>query len=173
MTIEDPILALQRNREFHGDQRRQPDRDLEHSVLRMLETHGEREGTALAEYERVAEQSSAGDAVQYLVRMILDDERRHHQVFEEMANELRSFVWEVDVEPRVPSMTERPDPALLAETKRLLAFEKDDRKELRQLRKALKHGPRSSLHPLLVELMLLDTNKHIAILEFIRDHLDD
>ena len=91
----------------------------------------------------------------------------------EMANELRSFVWEVDVEPRVPSMTERPDPALLAETKRLLAFEKDDRKELRQLRKALKHGPRSSLHPLLVELMLLDTNKHIAILEFIRDHLDD
>jgi hypothetical protein len=70
-------------------------------------------------------------------------------------------------------MADRPDPALLQETKRLLAFEKSDAKELRQLRKALRQAPRSSLQPLLVDLMLHDTAKHISILEFIRDHLKD
>jgi rubrerythrin len=171
MTIEDPFLDSQRSREFHHEPRREPDRDLENMVLRMLETHGEREGTALASYERVAGESSAGGAVQYLVRLILEDERRHHRVFAEMANELKSFVWELDVEPRTPAMVDRPDPELLHETKGLLAFEKSDAKELRQLRKVLRHAPPSSLQPLLVDLMLHDTAKHISILEFIRDHL--
>jgi hypothetical protein len=70
-------------------------------------------------------------------------------------------------------MVDHPDPELLQETKRLLAFEKSDAKELRQLRKALRHAPRSSLQPLLVDLMLHDTAKHISILEYIRDHLKD
>lgn len=173
MTIEDPFLDSPRSREVHHEPRREPDRDLENAVLQMLETHGEREGTALASYERVAGESSAGGAVQYLVRLILEDERRHHRVFAEMANELKSFVWELNVEPRVPNMVDHRDPALLAETKRLLTFEKSDAKELRQLRRALRHAPRSSLQPLLVDLMLHDTAKHIAILEFIRDHLKD
>jgi hypothetical protein len=173
MTIEDPFLDSPRSREFDHVQRREPDRDLEYAVLHMLETHGEREGSALASYERVAGESSAGGAVQYLVRLILEDERRHHRVFAEMANELKSFVWEVAVEPRTPAMVDRQDPELLQETKRLLAFEKGDAKELRQLRKALRHVPRSSLQPLLVDLMLHDTAKHISILEFIRDHLKD
>ena len=68
-------------------------------------------------------------------------------------------------------MIDHRDPELLAETRRLLAFEKSDAKELRQLRKVLRHTPRSSLQPLLVDLMLHDTAKHISILEFIRDHL--
>jgi hypothetical protein len=173
MTLEDPFLDLPRSRQFHADPRREPERSVEYAVLHMLETHGEREGTALASYERVAGESSVGGAVQYLVRLILEDERRHHRVFAEMANELKSFVWEVDVEPRTPVMAERSDPELLQETKHLLAFEKSDAKELRQLRKALRQAPRSSLQPLLVELMLHDTAKHISILEFIRDHLKD
>ena len=173
MTIEDPFLdaARRHSGNFDSSPRREPDRDLEHLLLRMLETHGEREGAALASYERVASESPPDGAVRYLVRLILEDEERHHRVFAEMANELKSFVEEVEVEPRVPAMVERPNPALLAETKRLLAFEKDDAKELRRLRKALRQAPRSSLHPLLVDLMLDDTAKHISILEFIRDHL--
>ena len=150
---------------------REPDRHIEQRILTMLETHGAREGVTLASYQRVAEQSSAPDGVRYLVRLILDDEVRHHRVFDEMANGLKSLVWEVDIEPRVPPISARPDPALLEETRRLLAFEKADAKELRQLRKALKDSPRSSLHPLLVDLMLHDTKKHIAILEHIVSRL--
>jgi hypothetical protein len=172
MTTEDPFLGSLRRREFHHEDGREPDRDLESMVLEILETHGEREGAALAAYERVAEDSSVGGAVQYLVRLILEDEQRHHRVFAEMANELKSFVWELEVEPRVPAMVDHPDPKLLEETKRLLAFEKSDARELRQLRKALRSSPRSSLQPLLVDLMLRDTAKHISILEFVRDHLN-
>jgi hypothetical protein len=148
-----------------------PDRDFEYEILALLESHGAREGEALDAYKRVAEESDAGAAVRYLVGLILEDEERHHQVFAEMANQIRSIVWEVDVEPRVPAMTPRDDPQLLAETRRLLAFEKDDAKELRELRRALRHSPPSSLHPLLVDLMLHDTAKHIAILEHIQKRL--
>jgi hypothetical protein len=171
MTIEDSFGGAARRSGVTSAARRQPDRDLEHAVLNLLETHGEREGAALAAYERVAQESSPGGAVQYLIRLILEDESRHHRVFGEMANELKSFVWEVDVEPRVPAMGDHRDPDLLAETKRLLAFEKHDAKELRLLRKELRRAPRSSLQPLLVDLMLHDTAKHISILEFIRDRL--
>lgn len=170
MTLQEETLGAGRGG-FHADAPGPPDRDLEYAALQMLATHGQREGAALAAYERVAAESSAGDAIKYLIGLIIEDERRHHRVFEEMANELKSFVWEVDIEPRVPSVDTRRDPDLLAETKRLLAFEKHDAKELRQLQKLLRHGPKSSLHPLLVEVMLHDTAKHIAILEFVRDHL--
>lgn len=171
MTIEDPFLDAADSRRIRTATAREPDRDLEYTLLNMLETHGAREGAALAAYERVASTATAGPAVQYLVRLILEDEERHHRVFGEMANELRSFVWELDIEPRVPAMAARPDADLLEETKRLLAFEKNDAKELRQLRKVLRHAPKSSMHPLLVDLMLHDTAKHIAILEFIKHAL--
>jgi hypothetical protein len=150
---------------------RAPDRDFELSVLHLLERHGEAEGELLDAYSKVAERSSGKGAIEFLVQLILDDEYRHHQVFNEMANAIRSFLWEVPVEPSLPAMTVRSDPALLAETRRLLAFEKQDAKELRRLRKTLKHSPSSSLDPLMVELMLHDTAKHIAILEFVEAHL--
>jgi hypothetical protein len=35
----------------------------------------------------------------------------------------------------------------------------------------LRSGPKSSLHPLLVDLMLHDTAKHIAILKHLRKQL--
>jgi hypothetical protein len=163
------------NRNVVGGQgarpRGEPDRDFEMTVLQLLESHGDAEGAILESYRKVAERTSAGEAVGYLVRLILDDERRHHQVFAEMANAIRSFVWEVPVEPSLPTMPTRSDPELLAETKRLLAFEKRDAKELRKLRKTLRKGPPSSLDPLMVELMLHDTAKHIAILEHIKAHL--
>jgi hypothetical protein len=169
--LDDPSLRHlpglgQRNRAS-----RAPDRDFELGVLRLLETHGEAEGALLDAYSKVAERSSGKGATEFLVQLILDDEYRHHQMFAEMANALRSFLWEVPVRPSLPSMPVHSDPDLLAETKRLLAFEKHDAKELRKLRKTLKHSPSSSLDPLMVELMLHDTAKHIAILEFIEAHL--
>jgi rubrerythrin len=171
MTIEDPRFASTRGREFDSPPRREPERDVEYAVLHVLETHGAREGVALESYKNVAENAKAGEAVQYLVRLILEDEERHHRTFAEMANEIKSFVWELPVDPSLPAITAPADPELLEETKRLLAFEKADAKELRALRKTLKKSPSSSLQPLLVGIMLHDTKKHISILEFIRDHL--
>ena len=150
---------------------REPDREFEVTVLRMLERHGEAEGAVLDSYQQVAERRSVDDAIQYLVGLILDDEQRHHEVFAQMANRIRSFMWEVPVEPSLPVMPKRSDPDLLTETQRLLAFQKRDAKELRGLRKTLRNSSKASLDPLMVELMLHDTAKHIAILAYIKSHL--
>ena len=151
--------------------RREPQRDFERTALAMFEEHGRSEGALLESYRQIAERSAVDPAVRYLVGLILEDEKRHHAVFEQMANEIRSFCWEVPVEPSLPMMSAKADPGLLAATKRLLAFEKQDAKELRRLRKHLRDSPASSLDPLMVEMMLLDTAKHIAILEHITSRL--
>ena len=149
-----------------------PDSSVHAALLDMLRTHGQREGSALASYQRLAEQSE-DDGLRYLARLIMEDETRHHQQIADMLNdELHPFRWYEDVPPTVPTIMVHDDPALLAETERLLAFEKEDMKELRRLRKELRwsHGNPygDPLLPLLVDLMLRDTAKHIDILQFIR-----
>jgi hypothetical protein len=150
---------------------REPDRDFERGILRQLVHHREMESAILESYREIAGRSSSGEAVRFLVQMLLEDEQRHHQLFDKMANGMRSILWEIPVEPRLPPMQTRADPELLEETKRLLAFEKQDAKELRALRKDLRGSGTSSVDPLMVELMLHDTAKHIAILEYIKAHL--
>jgi hypothetical protein len=149
---------------------RDPDRRLDNELIAMLRSHGPREGEALAAYQRLVDHAE-DEGVRYLGRLILDDERQHHAVLEEMLNVVQSFVWEVDLQPRVPDAPTPGDRALLDETKRLLALERADAKELRRLRKALKHNPHYPMLALLVELMIHDTAKHVAILEFIRRHI--
>ena len=149
-----------------------PDSAAHAELIEMLRTHGQREGSALSSYQQLAEQSD-DDGLRYLVRLIMADETRHHQQIADMLNdELHPFRWYEDNPPTVPTLKVRDDPALRAETDRLLAFEKDDMKELRRLRKELQwsHGnPHGDpLLPLLVDLMLHDTAKHIDILKFIR-----
>ena len=171
MTTDDAYLAAISRPRSADHPSQEPDRDVEYEILHMLETHGAREGAALDAYQRVAADTTAGPGVRYLVNLILEDEERHHRVFAEMANQVRSFVDETDVQPRVPPLVAHDDPVLLAETRRLLEFEREDAKELKQLRRAVKRRPRSSLQPLLVDMMLHDTAKHIAILELIRKQL--
>jgi hypothetical protein len=150
---------------------RPADLDYESAILTRLTHHGAQEGAALAAYREVADDSSAGDGVKYLVRLILEDEERHHRVFEEMANAMRSYLEEIAVEPSVPTLSPQRDQRLLEQTRHLLALEKADAKELRELSRELRGAPKSMLHPLLVDLMRHDTEKHIAILEHIAARL--
>ena len=107
--------------------------------------------------------------LRYLVDLILNDEARHHQTFLELVNRMRSDIDYRDYEPRVPFLQKDPDVKGLVEaTDRFLAFERDDRRSLRQLEKELRPVQNTTLFSLLVKLMELDTEKHIAILEFIR-----
>ncbi|MBK5222444.1 MAG: hypothetical protein JJE52_06150 [Acidimicrobiia bacterium] len=149
-----------------GTRDRQPDRSVDRELIDLLRSHGPRECEALASYERLLEQVD-DEGVAYLMSMILDDERRHHRTIEEMLNTILSFVWEVDIEPSTPAVRRRPIPDVHAETKRLLRLEREDAKELRALRRALRSAKVYSVHTLLAELMEADTAKHIAILEFL------
>jgi hypothetical protein len=108
--------------------------------------------------------------VRYLVDLILNDEARHHQLFQELVNRLRSDIDFRDYEPKVPYLRREPadSKALIEATDRFLAFEREDEKSLRHLEKELRPVRDTTLFSLLVQLMELDTKKHIAILEFIR-----
>ncbi len=57
--------------------------------------------------------------------------------------------------------------ALAEETQGLIRAEKWDRLELKQLRKSLRPLRNTTLWELVVDLMLLDTEKHIRILKLV------
>ena len=141
--------------------------ELELGLIRTLRSHGQREGAALDSYKRLAENAS-DKGVQYLARLIVEDEERHHRVISDMSNLIESFIAEEAIEPSVPYRRKRVDPTLAEETQRLLDFEKADLTELRRLRKELRRAWKSSLLPLLVSLMIHDTAKHLEILRFVK-----
>lgn len=141
----------------------------ERAIAAHLREHGPREGELLAAYEQLVD-GCDDEGIRYLASMIIEDEHRHHRLVEEMLHQVESFIWEVDRDPQVPYLTERVDPDLRAATDELLALEREDARELKQLRREMRSQPKSSLLPLLVELMIHDTAKHIAILKVIRAH---
>lgn len=149
---------------------RTPVRDDELAIAAMLREHGPREGEALAEYKRLVEQCD-DPGIRYLAELILADEERHHRQIGEMLHQIESFLWEVEIEPQTPYLGVHHDADLRAATDRLLKLEREDAAELRTLRKRIKSQSSSSLLPLLVELMIHDTSKHIAILKLIREHV--
>jgi len=147
-----------------------PDPDTDARVLETLRSHDEREATVLAAYRRLVEEY-ADEGIGYLGRLIIEDEERHHGVISEMANRVESWIQGREAEHSTPSLSPRVDRTLLDETRRLIALERQDAKELRRLQKELRYAPPTSLLPLLVKLMLHDSAKHVEILRFIRTYV--
>jgi rubrerythrin len=140
----------------------------EEEVLDHVRRHVAEEGAILATYESLAERHRDDD-VGYLLRLILDDEARHHRILEEMANAVRSWVEFRELTPRPPDLVfwkRRQEVLEAAET--LLAAERRDAAALRRLQRQLKPIRETSLLGLLVETLELDTAKHIRILEHLR-----
>ena len=147
----------------------------EQEMYDYLKAHGEVEEEILEEYRMVAEDEESSAAFRYLARLILADEVRHHQTFEDLAEAMRQM-GEVRVEDEpIPPLggLRRDRDRVLDVTQRLLSVEREDAKELRRLSKELEDFRETTLWGLLVELMLDDTAKHIKILNFIRDRSRD
>jgi hypothetical protein len=140
-------------------------RDLfEHLVKHM---HDENE--LIDEYDELA--SRAGGHVAYVLGLIVEDEQRHHRLFEEWCNALRSDAEFRSIEPKVPTLDADLDPAeVKAAVERFLEVERADRKELDRLRKLVRGQRDTSLWDVLLEVMELDTQKHIALLRFLEHH---
>lgn len=139
----------------------------DHRIADLLTRHATEESDVIAAYQRLAE-GPVPDAVRYLIELILTDEDHHHRVLMEMA---RTVAWgplgaDHHTIPDLP-LPRHIDDDLLSATRRFLAVERRDRRELRRLGRELKPVADTTVWSLLVELMLLDTDKHIRILEFI------
>ena len=140
-------------------------------MFEHLTDHTRREGAMLNEYAAIAE-ATESKALNYVINLLLDDERRHHRYFNELASSLKSESELSGDDPVVPRLDlDRVDRAELRETtERLLEHEKSDAKELERLRKELRDVKDTTLWGLLVDIMLRDTEKHIAILRFVEQH---
>jgi rubrerythrin len=137
--------------------------------------HVTSEGAILDEYLQLAEDPSGSPAFRYLAGLILADERRHHKMFNDLAESIRQMgELRLEDEP-IPSLRGlRADrQRIMATTERMIKAEHEDAQQLKQLAKKLKDVRETTLWGLLLELMQDDTEKHIKILQFIRDRADD
>jgi rubrerythrin len=138
------------------------------ALVELLARHGSEEGRILAEYERVST-SVPDPAARYLIRLIMDDEHRHHRMLVELAT---AMAWgTLDAAgSSVPSLGWQPDEELALATRTLREYEEADRRELQELRRQLRPFEETTLWALVVQMMILDTEKHATILKFLERH---
>jgi len=143
----------------------------ERQLFAHLTDHIKNEGALLDEYVDACSQTES-KALAYVIGLLLDDERRHHRQFSELAATLKSEAELRPDDPVVPRLDmHRVDrDKVLSVTQRLLAMEKSDADDLKRLRRELRDVEDTTLWALLVENMQSDTAKHIAMLEFVERH---
>jgi hypothetical protein len=138
-------------------------------LLKTLARHGERESALLDEYRHLISET-ADEGVKYLGALMLEELERHHHLVTEMVNRIESWDYGIDIEPSTPVLTARVDHQLVDATRHLIALERRDARVLRDLKRQLRGVHPTRLLPLLVSLMLHDTDRHIEILEVIHDY---
>ncbi len=134
-----------------------------------LNSHIAAERALLEEYSDIADRT-VSRAFHYLVNLLIEDEIRHHRIFSELAESVETIALMKAQEPAVPIIDfGRADrEAVLEATERLLKHENEDAAGLKRLQRELRNTKDESLNGLLVDLMQRDTQKHIAILQFVR-----
>lgn len=144
----------------------------EEKLYDHLADHVASEAGLIASYQDLAQAPDTPEAVHYLLGLVVEDEQRHHRMIREIATALgEGIAWKKgdDAVPNLPHG--KPLPDLEEVTKRFLAAERADRKQLRSLKKELRPFRDTTMWSLLVEVMELDTEKHIRLLTFIQDHV--
>jgi rubrerythrin len=143
----------------------------EQELYEHLTSHAGKERTLLEAYKQAATASGSA-AFNYLVGVIIEEEIRHHERFHDLAESLRNDAELRSDDPVIPRMDwSGADSETIRDlTEDLIRQERADAKELRRLRHQMRDVRDTTLWVLLVGLMEADTEKHLDILKFIKDH---
>ena len=144
--------------------------EIEQELYDHVTAHGRNEGQVLQAYQELAEGGSP-PAFAYLAGLILEDERRHHRLLDDLAATIRTSA-ELTGDPTpIPALSSlgADRDRILAETERFLALEQEDDAELTRLSRQLSDVRDTTAWDLIVRIMQLDNAKHRRILEFVRD----
>ena len=142
-------------------------------LLRTVEVHAAAEKDALAQYEYLAE-ASGDPVIAFVMRLILDDEVRHHGLLQRMATTLRDAL-EWTSSPAALPQAQPPTGPVPAEfvpvARALVEEEQTGARALRRLAEQEK-DINSGLDSLLLEMMAMDSDKHARLLQFVQRRLE-
>jgi hypothetical protein len=142
-------------------------------LLRAVEDHVRGEAGALAQYEQLA--TAAHDpAVEFVMRLILDDEQRHHGLLGRIATSLRDALYWTHSHDALPPSSSPREPLngdWLRVAATLIKEERDGARALRALA-TRERGINDGLDSLLLEMMALDSEKHARLLRFVQRRLE-
>jgi hypothetical protein len=151
---------------------RGPQRGSVEWLLEAVERHAAAERDTLDQYESIG--TASGDPVIALVmRLILEDEERHHGLLKRIEASLRDALDWTHSPNALPASGTPQQPVareLAAATLVLIEEERTGAGYLRGVAH-LEKGIDSGLHSLLLEMMAMDSEKHARLLQFVHDRL--
>jgi hypothetical protein len=142
-------------------------------LLETVERHARAEQEALAEYAFVAD-ASADPVVALVMRLILEDEERHHGLLLRIEATLRDALNWTHSPSALPVSSVPQQPVardLVAITRGLVQEEHSGARMMRDLAEREK-GIDAGLHSLLLEMMAMDSEKHARLLQFVQQRLE-
>jgi rubrerythrin len=143
-------------------------------LLNQFEAH-EREERAFVDGYRSIVDDHPNPLIRFLLKMIISDEEKHHQVVHAMAASLRSdLTWsdEGTTLHNIGEISPEERRELLRITAEFIAAEKQGIKDTKSLAKASKGYYQGSFE-LLLRTIIKDSEKHLMILEFIEKTLKE
>ena len=141
-------------------------------LLHAVQTHVDKEEASRVEYMRLAD-SDGDQLVRFLMSLIDQDERTHHEVLMRMAASLGDTSGGmVDPLPTIPSPAWRPSSHELEVVEAMIDQEAASVRSVGQLSR--QHvGVYSGLFSMLLDVMALDSQKHQRVLEFILQRIKE
>jgi hypothetical protein len=142
-------------------------------LVDAVERHAQAESDALEQYEYLG--TASGDPVIALVmRLILEDEERHHGLLKRIEASLRDALnWTHSpnaLPDDVPDQASVSPSELAQMTRELINEEHTGARYIRDLAHKEK-GIDGGLHSLLLEMMAMDSEKHARMLQFVQERL--
>ena len=146
--------------------------ELDRELIQHLFSHVEAEKEVLKLYDELS--YNEHPYVAFLAGLIREDEARHHQLFLNWIETIKALAELRDSPDAIPHLDRRPvDVDTVRSVQRLLAFEEEDLGALKSLRKEIHDLRTSTLWGAIVDYLTADTRKHIKMLEFLTDRLDE
>jgi hypothetical protein len=142
-------------------------------LLDAVERHASLEVEALGQYEHLA-QASGDPVIALVMRLILEDEERHHGLLMRISSTLRdalNWTYSSDALPRMPAAAPAADEDLTSLARALIDEEKTGAQALHGLAQRQK-GLGGGLESLLLEMMAMDSEKHARLLHFVQRRLE-
>jgi rubrerythrin len=140
-------------------------------LLSEFEAHESQEREFLNEYRKIIEETK-NPFIKFLLRLIVSDEEKHQAIVQAMVATLKGDLTWTKPEEAIRGLNDvgKGNDRLTKLTEGFVRLEREGIKEYKKMVKNSK-GYYHGLFSLLLDSMIRDSEKHIAILEFLRRRL--